>query len=293
MSKVCNRLPVRPPDTAILEFTAILGAGQQRSHVQGVEGLVAQAQGHVAFHEPASQAFHDGGLAHAGAADQHGIVFRAAREDLHHAPDLLVATDHRVDASVPRLGAEIARIAVQGRQLAVAGSVFLFAAIGLIRAQVLQGGQDLFLADVEGLQQAARASARYGDRQQQFACAHHAALAGARLRFQHHLLQVTTGRGDFALGHGGHRRQFTAHGLENQVFVDFKAAQHPIHDSRFLQQGIQDVQRLQLCVFQTISLVLGLLYYFGRVRSPVFHDSYLRASDCINRAGFQLGGQIL
>ena len=38
-------------------------------------------------------------LAHAWFANQHGVVLGAAGEHLHHAPDLLVPTDHGVDLS--------------------------------------------------------------------------------------------------------------------------------------------------------------------------------------------------
>jgi hypothetical protein len=48
----------------------------------------------------AGEALDDGGLADAGLADQDGVVLRAAREDLHHAADLLVAADDGVELAL-------------------------------------------------------------------------------------------------------------------------------------------------------------------------------------------------
>ena len=52
----------------------------------------------IALREPLG----DRGLADTGLADQHRVVLRAAREDLDHAADLLVAADHRIELSRPR-----------------------------------------------------------------------------------------------------------------------------------------------------------------------------------------------
>ena len=63
--------------------------------------LVLQAFGHVGVDDPQGQPFGDGRLAHARLADQHGVVLRAAREDLDHAADFLVAADHRIELALP------------------------------------------------------------------------------------------------------------------------------------------------------------------------------------------------
>ena len=54
------------------------------------------------------EALDDGGLADAGLADQHGVVLRAAREDLHHALDLGLAADHRVELALGGLLRQVA-----------------------------------------------------------------------------------------------------------------------------------------------------------------------------------------
>ena len=62
-----------------------------------IDAAVFQGLGHVAVDDPQGQPFDDGRLADARLADQHGIVLRAAREDLDHAADFLVAADDRIE----------------------------------------------------------------------------------------------------------------------------------------------------------------------------------------------------
>ncbi len=81
----------------VLELAAVLGAGDQRTDVERDHAPVAQRVGDVARDDPLRQALDDRGLADAGLADQHGVVLRAPREHLDHAPDLVVAADDRVE----------------------------------------------------------------------------------------------------------------------------------------------------------------------------------------------------
>ena len=98
----------------LLELAAVLGAGQQRADVERDHAAVAQALGHVALDDPLRQALDDRGLADAGVADQDRVVLGAPGEDLDHAPDLLVAADHRVELARLRLGGEVAAEFLQG-----------------------------------------------------------------------------------------------------------------------------------------------------------------------------------
>ncbi len=99
---------------ALLELAAVLGAGHQRAHVEGEDGLVAQALGHVAANDALREALDDRRLADAGIADQDGVVLGLAREDLDHAADLAVAADDGVQAAEARLGHEVAAVLLQG-----------------------------------------------------------------------------------------------------------------------------------------------------------------------------------
>ena len=100
----------------LLELAAVLRAGHQRADVQGEHPLVSQALGDVTADDAMSQALGDGRLAHAGLADEGGVVLAAAREDLDDALDLLLATDDRVELARPGgLGEVDAELVDRGR----------------------------------------------------------------------------------------------------------------------------------------------------------------------------------
>ncbi len=81
---------------ALLELTAVLGAGDERTDVQRQHPLVEQDVRDVAGDDPVREALGDGRLAHAGLADQGRVVLRLAAEDLDDPLDLLLAADDRV-----------------------------------------------------------------------------------------------------------------------------------------------------------------------------------------------------
>ena len=96
------------------ELTPELGAGDQRPHVQGQDPAVLQRSGHVARDDPGGQALHDGGLAHAGLTDDHGVVLLPAGQGLHHLPDFGVPSHHRVQLALPGQPGEVDAVAFQG-----------------------------------------------------------------------------------------------------------------------------------------------------------------------------------
>ena len=98
----------------LLELATVLGAGHQRPHVEGDDGLVLQSLGHVLPDDPLGKPFDDGGLADAGLADQHRVVLGAAREHLDHAANLVVAADHRIELALAGEVGEIAAVAGEG-----------------------------------------------------------------------------------------------------------------------------------------------------------------------------------
>ena len=97
----------------LLELAAELGAGQELADVERHQLPVAQRLGHVAVHDPLGQSLDDRGLADAGLADQHRIVLGPAGEHLHHAADLLVPADDRIELSLPGLLGEVAGVALE------------------------------------------------------------------------------------------------------------------------------------------------------------------------------------
>ena len=86
----------------LFELAAVLGAGDQRAHIERDHALVLQAFGHVAAHDALGQALDDRGLADAGLADEHRVVLGAPAEHLDDSPDLLVTPDHRIELARAR-----------------------------------------------------------------------------------------------------------------------------------------------------------------------------------------------
>ncbi len=82
---------------ALLEVAAVPAPGHQRTEVEGVELLALERLGHVVGHDALGQALDDGGLAHAGLADEHRVVLGAAAQDLHDPLDLLLAPDDGIE----------------------------------------------------------------------------------------------------------------------------------------------------------------------------------------------------
>ena len=85
---------------ALLEVTAVAGAGDQRAEVERVELLVLERLGHLALDDGLGQALDDGGLADAGLADQHRVVLGAAGQHLHDPLDFLLPADDRVELAL-------------------------------------------------------------------------------------------------------------------------------------------------------------------------------------------------
>ena len=126
---------------AFLELAAILGAGDQRAHVERQQALVLEALRHVALDDALRQPLGDGGLADAGLADQHGIVLGAPRQHLDGAADLLVATDDRVDLALGRRGGEVARIALERIVALLGRGTVGGAALAQIVDSAVEGGR--------------------------------------------------------------------------------------------------------------------------------------------------------
>ena len=97
----------------LLELAAELGAGDERAHVERDEPLVLQALRHVAVDDALRESFDDRRLADAGLADEHRVVFGAARQHLHDAANLLVAADDGVELALARRFGEVARVALE------------------------------------------------------------------------------------------------------------------------------------------------------------------------------------
>ncbi len=92
----------------LLELAAVLRAGDEGGQVERVDLLLAQQLRHLVGRDALGESLDDRGLADARLADQHRVVLRAAREDLHHALDLVLAADDRVELALARLLGQVA-----------------------------------------------------------------------------------------------------------------------------------------------------------------------------------------
>src|SRR3546814_18711596 len=93
----------------LFELAPVFCAGQQGSHIQRQHPLALQGLGHFVIDNTLRQAFDDGRLAHAGFADEHGIVFSAALQYLYGTADFVVTADDRIRSEERRVGKECVR----------------------------------------------------------------------------------------------------------------------------------------------------------------------------------------
>ncbi len=150
---------------ALLELAAELRAGHQRRHVERIEPLAGNRVGHLARRDAQGQPLDDGTLAHSGLAQQHGVVLATAREDLHHALDLLLAADHGVDLTLAGLTGKVhaelvqQRLAAGGRTLVVAVqqmNLHVLAPQGVARREACHLGRHHLRVDAIHLQRLSR-----------------------------------------------------------------------------------------------------------------------------------------
>ena len=113
----------------LFKLAAILGAGHDQRKIKSENALVGQERRHFAVRDALRQSFDDGGLTHAGLADQHRIVLGAAAQNLDHAFQFAIASDQRIELGVHRgLGQVAGNSAEQGRLALPLGLRFLLAA---------------------------------------------------------------------------------------------------------------------------------------------------------------------
>ena len=98
---------VDDPFEAFFKLAAVHRAGDQRADIELQDALAQQQGGHFAFDDALRQPFDDGGLAHAGLADEGRVVLRAAGQDLDDAFDLHLASDDRVEFAFLGLGGQV------------------------------------------------------------------------------------------------------------------------------------------------------------------------------------------
>ncbi len=127
----------------LFKFAAILRARDQAAQVERDDALVLEILGHVSGDDALRESFGDGGLPHSGFADQHGVVFRAARQHLQDAADFVVAANHGIEFAAAREVGQVAAVFVE-RAVFVFGRLIFDA---LPAAQVFHRFQDVGVRD--------------------------------------------------------------------------------------------------------------------------------------------------
>ena len=133
----------------LLELAAKLRARHHRRKVHRHDALVLERLRHIAVHDALGEALHDGGLAHARLADEHGIVLRATREHLHHTADFVVAPDDRVNLPLPRERGEVLAVFLQRLKLVLR----VLVGHALVAAQVHECLEHRVARELVGLEQ--------------------------------------------------------------------------------------------------------------------------------------------
>ena len=157
---------------AVLKLAAVLGAGDQRAHVELDEVAVAQGARHVAGHDTLGDALDDGRLAHARLADEHGVVLGATGQDLDGTANLVGTADDRVELTGAGKVADIAAVLLQRLKLCLV----LGGRHAVIAAQLLVDLLDALLGDAGVAQYTTGLALVLGKRHQQM-LGHHKAVA--------------------------------------------------------------------------------------------------------------------
>ena len=148
----------------VFKLTTKFRARQHRAQIQRDHALVAQALRHVTGNNAPRQPLDDRRLAHARLANQHRVILRPTAQHLDHAPNLLVAPDHRIQLAAPRQLRQI--LGVFFKRLKLALGILVGDALGAPHRR--QRLQNRLMGRADGRQRSAgRITLQVGRAQQQ------------------------------------------------------------------------------------------------------------------------------
>src|SRR5215472_2815572 len=99
---------------SLFKLATIFCPGYHEREIERDDTFIAQQFRHLASRDFLSQPFDDGGLSNPCLTEQHRVVFCPSAEDLNHAFDLVLATDHRIQLALLRQLGQIAAERAQG-----------------------------------------------------------------------------------------------------------------------------------------------------------------------------------
>ena len=132
-----------------LKLAPVLGARNQRAHIQGENGLVLQLFGDILLHDSLGKSLGNGGFAHAGFADQDRVVLRLPGQNADNVPDFLIPADHRIHLLLSCPLDQIGAVLFQR----VVGSLRVVGGDTLIAPDFLQSLQNTLLCNLISLEQ--------------------------------------------------------------------------------------------------------------------------------------------
>ena len=132
-----------------LKLAPVLGARDQRAHIQRENGLVLQLFGDILLHDSLGKPLGNGGFANAGFADQDRVVLRLPGQNADDVPDFLVTADHRIHLLLSCPLDQIGAVLFQR----VVGSLRVVGGDSLIAPDFLQSLQNTLLCNLIGLEQ--------------------------------------------------------------------------------------------------------------------------------------------
>ena len=99
---------------ALFKIAPVLGARYQAGHIQRQQPPALQGTGHLPLCDALGQSLGQRSLAHTRLPHQTGVVLLAAAQDFHHAVQLGIPAEHRVQFSVQRAAGQVAAIFIAG-----------------------------------------------------------------------------------------------------------------------------------------------------------------------------------
>ena len=85
----------------LFELTSVLSTRQESGHIERQDSLILKRFRNLSIHNPLSQPFNNGSLAHTRLTDQDRIIFSTSLQYLDGPTDLVITTDHRIKLSHP------------------------------------------------------------------------------------------------------------------------------------------------------------------------------------------------
>ena len=250
-----------------LKLAPVLGARDQRAHVQGENSLVLQLFGDILLHDSLGKSLGNGGFTHAGFTDENRVVLRLPGQDADDVPDFLIPADHRVHLLLSCPLDQVSAVLFQR----VVGSLRVVGGDTLIAPDFLQSLQNTFPRNLIGLEQLLHtAPGSFQQPQEQMLHGHIFILHGLRLLLRRIERGLHVGADIKAVHcltcpHAGNLPQL---GFRRR----FQTFHRNVH--LFQQLGDQTALLLQQCQKQ-----MHLLHLLMRI----LHRQLLRALDGFNR----------